>query len=162
MTAPTGYSIRTVRDFVGHEFGASAPITVGQDEINLFADVTGDHQWIHVDVERACAQSPFGGPVAHGFLTLALLAAAVGSAGVVPGDAKGVINYGVDKIRFIAPVPAGARVTERPIAARRRRPRGRGRRQARGRWRGARLGVGLGDARWHASEWRPLRTSLPR
>ena len=113
MTAPTGYSIRTVRDFVGHEFGASAPITVGQDEINLFADVTGDHQWIHVDVERACAQSPFGGPVAHGFLTLALLAAAVGSAGVVPGDAKGVINYGVDKIRFIAPVPAGARVTAR-------------------------------------------------
>ncbi len=60
---------------------------------------------------RAKAESPFGGPVAHGFLTLSLLAAAVGSAGVVPADAKGAINYGLDKIRFIAPVPAGKRVT---------------------------------------------------
>ena len=111
MSAPQGYSTRTLRDFVGHGFGASAPLIVDQERINGFADVTGDHQWIHVDVARAKAESPFGGPVAHGFLTLSLLAAAVGSAGVVPADAKGAINYGLDNIRFIAPVPAGKRVT---------------------------------------------------
>ena len=110
MPAPQGYSTRTLRDFVSHDFGSSAPITVDQERINTFADVTGDRQWIHVDVARASAESPFGGPVAHGFLTLSLLAAAVGSAGVVPADAKGAINYGLDKIRFIAPVPAGKRV----------------------------------------------------
>jgi len=111
MTAPAGYSTATLGDFVGHDFGASAPVTVGQDRIDGFAEVTGDHQWIHVDVARARAESPFGGPVAHGFLTLSLLAAAVTDAGVVPADAKGVINYGLDKIRFLAPVPAGAAVT---------------------------------------------------
>jgi len=110
MSAPQGYSTRTLGDFVGHAFGASAPITVDQQRINTFADVTGDQQWIHVDVARARAESPFGGPVAHGFLTLSLLAAAVGSAGVVPADARGAINYGLDNIRFIAPVPAGKRV----------------------------------------------------
>jgi acyl dehydratase len=110
MPAPQGYSTRTLRDFVGHGFGASAPITVDQERINTFANVTEDHQWIHVDVARAKAESPFGGPVAHGFLILSLLAAAVGSAGVVPSDAKGAINYGLDNIRFIAPVPAGNRV----------------------------------------------------
>ena len=62
-------------------------------------------------MERAKKHSPFGGPVAHGFLTLSLMAAAVASAGVVPADAQGVINYGLDKIRFIAPVPAGATIT---------------------------------------------------
>jgi acyl dehydratase len=111
MSAPKEYSIRTLKDFVGHDFGVSAPITVGQQSIDTFADVTGDHQWIHVDVARAKAESPFGGPVAHGFLTLALLAAGVESAGVVPADAKGAINYGLDNIRFIAPVPAGKQVT---------------------------------------------------
>jgi acyl dehydratase len=111
MPAPAGYSTVTLRDFVGHDFGASAPVVVGQDRIDGFAEVTGDHQWIHVDVERARAESPFGGPVAHGFLTLSLLAAAISDAGIVPADAKGVINYGLDKIRFLAPVPAGAAVT---------------------------------------------------
>ena len=83
---------------------------VGQPRIDGFAEVTGDHQWIHVDVERARDEAPFGGPVAHGFLTLSLLAAAISEAGVVPADAKGVINYGLDKVRFLAPVPAGAEV----------------------------------------------------
>ena len=81
MPAPEGYSTRTLKDFVGHDFGASAPIKVDQVRINTFADVTGDHQWIHVDVARAKKHSPFGGPVAHGFLTLSLMAAAVASAG---------------------------------------------------------------------------------
>ncbi len=111
MPAPEGYSTAALKDFVGHDFGASAPITISQEEINTFADVTGDHQWIHVDVERARAESPFGGPVAHGFLTLSLLAAAITDAGVIPADAKGVVNYGMDKIRFLAPVPAGAAVS---------------------------------------------------
>ncbi len=111
MPAPKGYSTRTIGNFVGHDFGASAPIAVGQPRINGFADVTGDHQWIHVDVARAKAESPFGGPVAHGYLTLSLLGAAVGSAGVVPEDAKGIINYGLDSVRFIAPVLAGSQVT---------------------------------------------------
>lgn len=111
MPAPEGYSTAKLKEFVDHDFGASAPIPIGQDRIGAFADVTGDHQWIHVDVERAKAESPFGGPVAHGFLTLSLLAGGVADAGVVPDDAKGVINYGLEKIRFLAPVPSGAEVT---------------------------------------------------
>lgn len=110
MPAPRGYSTATLRDFIGHDFAAPAAVTVGQFRIDGFAEVTGDHQWIHVDVERAQAESPFGGPVAHGFLTLSLMAAALSEAGVVPADASGVINYGLDRIRFLAPVPAGARV----------------------------------------------------
>lgn len=111
MTIPNNYSIRTLKDFVGHDFGATEPVTISQSDINGFARITGDHQWIHVDVERARAQSPFGGPVAHGFLTLSLLASAVQEAGIVPADAAGAINYGLDNVRFLAPVPAGARVT---------------------------------------------------
>ncbi len=111
MPAPNGYSTRTLKNYVGHDFGASDPIKIDQVRINTFADVTGDHQWIHVDVERAKKHSPFGGPVAHGFLTLSLMAAAVASAGVVPADAQGVINYGLDKIRFITPVPVGVTIT---------------------------------------------------
>ena len=111
MPSPNGYSVRTLHDFVGHDFGTSPPVLVDQASIDSFADVTGDHQWIHVDVEKAKKLSPFGGPVAHGFLTLALLATAIQVSGAVPADAKGVINYGVDKIRFMVPVPAGARVT---------------------------------------------------
>lgn len=110
MAAPAGYSVRTLKDFVGHDFGTSAPIEVDQIRINTFADVTGDHQWIHVDVAKAKKHSPFGGPVAHGFLTLSLMAAAVASAGIVPSDAKGVLNYGIDKVRFLTPVPAGATI----------------------------------------------------
>jgi acyl dehydratase len=111
MAAPEGYSIATLGEFVGHDFGASAPVKVGQDRIDGFADITGDDQWIHVDVERATKESPFGGPIAHGFLTLSLLAAAVSEAGCVPADAKGVLNYGLDKVRFLSPVPSGATVS---------------------------------------------------
>jgi len=110
MAAPEGYSTTNLADFIGHEFGLSAPVTVGQARIDGFAEITGDDQWIHVDVERARKESPFGGPVAHGFLTLSLLAAGIAEAGVVPEDAKGVVNYGLDKVRFLAPVPSGAAV----------------------------------------------------
>src|SRR6201997_129841 len=110
MPTPQGYSIRALRDFVGHDFGASAPITVDQERINTFADITGDHQWIHVDVTRAKAESPFGGPVAHGFLTLSLLAAFESQNDWHAFGFRNFTNYGANKLRFISPVPAGARI----------------------------------------------------
>jgi acyl dehydratase len=92
-------------------------LEVGQEMIDRFAELTGDHQWIHVDVERARRESPFGGPVAHGFLTLSLLPRLSASA----RDARpfrivgqrNVVNYGSDKLRFLSPVPAGAKVHAR-------------------------------------------------
>ncbi|WP_372574715.1 MaoC family dehydratase [Ruegeria jejuensis] len=113
MTAPANYSTQTLADAVGHDFGLSDPIEITQEMINSFADVTGDHQWIHVDVEKATKFGPFGGPIAHGFLTLSLLAAATESSGVVPSNAKAVLNYGSGKVRFLAPVPAGSSVQSR-------------------------------------------------
>lgn len=110
MTAPANYSTQTLADAVGHDFGLSDPIEITQEMINSFADVTGDHQWIHVDVEKATKFGPFGGPIAHGFLTLSLLVAATESSGVVPSNAKAVLNYGLGKVRFLAPVPAGSSV----------------------------------------------------
>jgi acyl dehydratase len=94
---------------VGAEFGPSSWIDVPQDKIQAFADATGDHQFIHVDPKRA-AQTPFGGTIAHGYLTLALLPAM--SYEVVPheeGDGM-ALNYGLNKVRFPAPVPSGSRV----------------------------------------------------
>ena len=82
---------------------------ITQDQVNLFADATGDHQWIHVDVERARAESPFGGPIAHGFLTLALSNRFLPELLQVPGASAGV-NYGTGKVRFPSPVPVGSRL----------------------------------------------------
>ena len=82
---------------------------VGQGRIDLFADATDDHQWIHVDPARAAAESPFGGPVAHGFLTLALVPALTAGLLEVGGTAM-VVNYGLDRVRFLQPVLAGSRV----------------------------------------------------
>lgn len=109
-TFPDTYTVENVEEHVGRTFGPSTPVTVDQPRIQGFADVTGDQQWIHVDVERAKAQSPFGGPIAHGYLTLSLLAAAQMDLGIVPSGSKGVMNYGLDKVRFLAPVPSGADV----------------------------------------------------
>jgi acyl dehydratase len=105
-----GYTMATVSQFVGCELGVSDWVTVGQHRIDQFAACTGDRQWIHVDVERAKRESPFGGPVAHGYLSLSLVAAMVLELGVVPPDAATALNYGLDKVRFIAPVKADARV----------------------------------------------------
>jgi acyl dehydratase len=94
---------------VGAEFGPSSWIDVPQEKIQAFADATGDHQFIHVDPERA-AQTPFGGTIAHGYLTLSLLPAM--SYEVIPheeGDGMG-LNYGLNRLRFPAPVPSGSRV----------------------------------------------------
>jgi acyl dehydratase len=104
------YSMATVEQFVGRELGASQWIEVDQDCIDRFAVCTGDRQWIHVDVDRARRESPFGGPIAHGYLSLSLVAAMVIDIGIIPPDAATGLNYGLDKVRFIAPVKAGARV----------------------------------------------------
>ncbi len=112
MSTPT-HTLATLSDWVGKELGTSKWVTVDQDRINEFAHCTGDQQWIHVDVERAKKESPFGGPVAHGYLTLALLAELSMDIGVVPKDAKAAFNYGLDKVRFLAPVKSGARVRAR-------------------------------------------------
>ncbi len=110
MPAPENYSVQTLADCIGHDFGQSNPVDVDQEMINGFADITGDHQWIHVDVEKATKAGPFGATIAHGFLTLSLLAAATESVGAVPGDAKAVLNYGLEKVRFLAPVTSGSKV----------------------------------------------------
>jgi Acyl dehydratase len=104
------YSMATVPQFVGRSLGISEWVTVGQDRIDQFATCTGDRQWIHVDVERAKRESPFGAPIAHGYLTLALVGALVTELGIIPPDAATGLNYGLDKVRFIAPVKSGARV----------------------------------------------------
>src|ERR1700757_163962 len=103
------YSVANINEFVGVELGVSNWVVVDQARIGAFAECTGDRQWIHVDVERAKRESPFGGPIAHGYLTLSLVAATVMEIGIIPPDAATGLNYGVDKVRFIAPVKAGAR-----------------------------------------------------
>ena len=94
---------------VGQEIGVSRWFEIKQDRINQFADVTEDHQFIHVDPERA-KQTPFGGTVAHGFLTLSLLAPMAFDAQPTISNTAMVVNYGFDRIRLIAPVPAGSRI----------------------------------------------------
>ena len=96
---------------VGEEVGVSDWITVSQERIDLFAQATGDHQWIHVDAERARA-GPFGTTIAHGFLTLSLLPEMAASAFEVRDTRMGV-NYGLNKVRFPAPVPSGSRLRGR-------------------------------------------------
>lgn len=95
---------------VGEPLGTSSWQVVTQEAVNEFANCTGDRQWIHVDVERAKKESPFGGPVAHGYLTLSLLSAMAMEIGVVPKGTAAALNYGLDKVRFLAPVPVGAKV----------------------------------------------------
>jgi acyl dehydratase len=107
------FTMDNVARFVGRELGTAGWIEVGQDRIDAFAACTGDNQWIHVDVERARRESPFGTTIAHGYLTLSLIAPMVAEVGLVPPDAKAALNYGLDKVRFVAPVKAGARVRGR-------------------------------------------------
>jgi acyl dehydratase len=111
------YTMTTVQNFVGRELGVTDWVTIGQDRIDQFAACTGDRQWIHVDVERARRESPFGGPIAHGYLSLSLVAALVMELGVIPPDAATALNYGLDKVRFVAPVKTGARVRLRASLA---------------------------------------------
>ena len=111
-------SVETLGDlasYVGKELGTSSWVDVDQDRINTFADATDDHQWIHVDAERA-KDGPFGGTIAHGYLTLSL---------VIPmwtdilavGDVQTVLNYGLNKVRFPSPVPSGSKIRARATLA---------------------------------------------
>ncbi|MGF6602187.1 acyl dehydratase [Paraburkholderia sp. GAS448] len=113
MMSIKGYSVATIDDFVGRELGVSDWVVVDQARIDAFAACTGDRQWIHVDVERSTRESPFGGTIAHGYLTLSLLAALAMEIGLIPEDASAGLNYGLDKVRFMTPVKAGARVRNR-------------------------------------------------
>jgi len=101
-------SLAALTAAAGTDLGATEWLTIDQGRIDGFADATGDHQWIHVDVDAAKA-GPFGGTIAHGYLTMALCAPFLGELCTVGGISMG-INYGVDKARFITPVPAGGRV----------------------------------------------------
>jgi acyl dehydratase len=107
-------SIAEAVDAVGQELGVSGWTAVDQDRIDAFADTTGDRQWIHVDVERARAESPYGTTIAHGFLTLSLIPA-LSKDNYRVDNAKMGINYGLNKVRFLAPVSAGSRVRVRSV-----------------------------------------------
>jgi acyl dehydratase len=110
MTKPTIVpGIPALKPLVGTRLGVSDWVTVTQETIDAFADATGDHQWIHCDVERAKRESPFKGTIAHGYLTLSLAPALMPQVVQVEGVRMGV-NYGVEKMRLPAPVPAGARL----------------------------------------------------
>ena len=108
-----GYKLATIGEFVGKELGVSSWHAIDQDRINAFAECTGDHQWIHVDVDRANRDSPFGGTIAHGYLTLSMLAPLQEEIGVIPDGTRQAINFGLDKLRFLTPVKAGARIRMR-------------------------------------------------
>jgi acyl dehydratase len=103
--------ISDLQALVGEELGVSEWMTITQEQIDKFADATGDHQWIHTDPERAKA-GPFGAPIAHGFLTLSLLPAMTASAFRLKETRMGV-NYGLNKVRFPAPVPVGSQLRGR-------------------------------------------------
>jgi acyl dehydratase len=105
--------IEELKSLTGQEVGASDWITVTQEMIDRFADVTGDHQWIHVDPERAKRETPFGSTIAHGFLTVSLLPQLSQQAMTVRGDFKMRINYGFNRLRFVSPVLANARIRAR-------------------------------------------------
>jgi len=105
-------SLRDLKDRVGEEVVVSGWLEMTQERINGFAEATGDHQWIRVDPERARRESPFGVPIAHGFLTLSLLSKFL-SESVRFSQSKMGVNYGINRLRFTAPVPVGARIRAR-------------------------------------------------
>lgn len=102
-----------LKEFVGKEIGASDWVTLTQERIDRFAEATEDRQWIHVDRERAKRESPFGTTVAHGFLTLSLLSTLIGQVIRVRGGSRMTINYGLNRVRFPAPVRESSRIRGR-------------------------------------------------
>jgi len=103
--------IEKLKGRISEEYGEwSEPVEVTQEMINRFAELTGDHQWIHVDVERAKKESPFGRTIAHGFLTLSLLPRMHGRPSYKIAGYGNATNYGANKLRFVSPVPAGAKI----------------------------------------------------
>lgn len=106
-------NLEKLETMVGEEVGLSDWIELDQSRIGVFADCTEDRQWIHIDAERARAESPFGAPVAHGYLTLSLLTRMQETSGALPSDATSIVNYGLDSARFITPVLSGSRIRNR-------------------------------------------------
>jgi acyl dehydratase len=106
-------SLEELKTLIGQEVVVSDWLEVSQERINAFADATGDHQWIHIDVERAGRESPFHATIAHGFLTLSLLAHLAEQSIKVKGDFKMGINYGLNRVRFVSPVLANSRIHAR-------------------------------------------------
>lgn len=104
-------SLAELQSLVGQEVAVSDWLTITQEQVDRFADATHDHQWIHVDVERA-RSGPFGGPIAHGFLTLSLLPRFFEMAMAIQGT-RMAVNYGLNRVRFTAPVPVGSRLRAR-------------------------------------------------
>jgi acyl dehydratase len=105
-------SLDEIRSRIGTEIGVSDWLTIDQPRIDAFADATEDRQFIHVDPEAA-ARTPFGGTVAHGFLSLSMLSRMAAEAMLIPEGVTMAVNYGLDRVRFIAPVPSGARIRGR-------------------------------------------------
>jgi acyl dehydratase len=103
-------TIQELRSRTGEEIGVSPWHTVTQEQIDRFADVTGDNQWIHIDAERARKESPYGIPIAHGFLTVSMLSGMAQEAVKITDPAKMRINYGFNRLRFTGAVPAGSRI----------------------------------------------------
>jgi acyl dehydratase len=106
----TELTMSNLKDHVGSELGVSEWMVVGQERINEFADCTGDLQWIHGDVDRARRESPFGGPVANGYVSLSLIGALSLDVVIDPADPAAGFNYGLDKVRLLTPAPASGRV----------------------------------------------------
>lgn len=105
-----------LRKLTGTEVAVSDWVQITQHQVDMFADATNDHQWIHQDTEHCRKESPFGGPVAHGYLTLSMLSGLFESA-LHMADVKTMVNYGLNKVRFPAPVPVGSRVRARMVLA---------------------------------------------
>jgi len=116
MNATRFTSTADAKARLGQEIGLSDWMLVDQERVDAFARVTGDQQWIHVDVERAKRESPFGGPIAHGYLTLSLLAKFAQECVAVDGI-KLAVNYGLNRVRFTSPVKVGSRVRARFVLA---------------------------------------------
>ena len=112
----TSVDLARLGDLAGREVGVSDWLLVAQDRIDAFADATGDRQWIHVDAERARTGTPFGATIAHGFLTLSLVSALVRDTVTVDG-VRMALNYGLNRVRFVSPVPSGSRIRARVALA---------------------------------------------
>ena len=113
MARTVNATLEGLRAIQGQEVGVSDWIEMSQERIDQFADVTGDHQWIHLDRERTESESPYGTTIAHGFLTLSLLSTLFRDAVTVEGGFQRMINYGLNRVRFPAPAPAGCRIRGR-------------------------------------------------
>src|SRR5215216_5358793 len=110
------YDVGALRNRIGEEIAVGEWFAITQDRIDQFADATGDHQWIHVDPARAAAESPFKATIAHGFLTLSLTSTLLREAMTFTG-LRLAINYGLNRVRFVSPVPSGSRIRGRFAAA---------------------------------------------